>query len=137
MIPWRRIIAAGFLSTAMIAAVFGFSVLAYAETVDDLKRSIQERNNEIQRLEEEAKKFRDEIAAQQGRAKTLSGELSRIDRLIIGLKNDITLTELFAYFTEVLLFRLNLVTDANRVAFLRLLINHPRAQYAGRPCNQN
>ncbi|MEK7098943.1 MAG: peptidoglycan DD-metalloendopeptidase family protein [Patescibacteria group bacterium] len=84
---------AGFLSTATIVAVFGFSSLAHAETVDDLKRSIQERTNEIQRLEEEAKKFRDEIVAQQGRAKTLSGELSRIDRLIIGLKNDITLTE--------------------------------------------
>jgi hypothetical protein len=33
----------------------------------------------------------------------------------------ITLTELFAYFTEVLLFRLNVVTDDNRIAFLRLL----------------
>jgi hypothetical protein len=33
----------------------------------------------------------------------------------------ITLTELFAYFTEILLFRLNLITDANRVAFLKLL----------------
>jgi Baseplate J-like protein len=33
----------------------------------------------------------------------------------------ITLTELFAYFTEVLLYRVNNVTDANRVKFLRLL----------------
>jgi hypothetical protein len=33
----------------------------------------------------------------------------------------ITLTEMFAYFTEVLLFRQNLVTDANRTAILRLL----------------
>src|SRR5512143_1641874 len=33
----------------------------------------------------------------------------------------ITLTELFAYFTEVLLFRVNNVTDAHRVKFLRLL----------------
>jgi len=33
----------------------------------------------------------------------------------------ITLTEMFAYFTEVLLFRQNLVTDANRTAFLKLL----------------
>lgn len=33
----------------------------------------------------------------------------------------ITLTELFAYFTDVLLFRVNNVTDANRVKFLRLL----------------
>lgn len=33
----------------------------------------------------------------------------------------ITLAELFAYFTEVLLFRVNNVTDANRTKFLRLL----------------
>jgi phage-related baseplate assembly protein len=33
----------------------------------------------------------------------------------------VTLTELFAYLTDVLLFRLNTVTDANRTAFLRLL----------------
>jgi hypothetical protein len=33
----------------------------------------------------------------------------------------ITLLELFAYFTEALLFRVNTVTDANRVKFLRLL----------------
>jgi baseplate J-like protein len=39
----------------------------------------------------------------------------------------ITLTEMFAYFTEVLLFRQNLITDANRTAFLRLL-NGPQWQ---------
>jgi len=33
----------------------------------------------------------------------------------------VTLTELFAYFTEVLLYRVNTVTDANRAKFLRLL----------------
>ncbi len=33
----------------------------------------------------------------------------------------VTLTELFAYLTDVMLFRLNIVTDANRTAFLRLL----------------
>lgn len=33
----------------------------------------------------------------------------------------VTLTELFAYFTDALLFRLNYVTDDNRRAFLRLL----------------
>ena len=33
----------------------------------------------------------------------------------------VTVTELFAYLTDVMLFRLNTVTDANRTAFLRLL----------------
>src|SRR5262245_40608797 len=33
----------------------------------------------------------------------------------------VTITELFAYLTDALLFRLNCVTDANRKVFLRLL----------------
>jgi phage-related baseplate assembly protein len=33
----------------------------------------------------------------------------------------ITFTELFAFFTEILLFRTNVVTDANRVSFLKML----------------
>jgi hypothetical protein len=33
----------------------------------------------------------------------------------------ITLIELFAYLTEILIYRLNRVTDANRYAFLKLL----------------
>ena len=78
---------------ALLVAVFVFSPIMHAETIDELKRSIQERNDEITRLEEEAKKFREEVTLQQERAKTLSGELTRIDRLISGLKNNITLTE--------------------------------------------
>ncbi|TSD03925.1 MAG: peptidase M23, partial [Parcubacteria group bacterium Greene0714_36] len=78
---------------AILAAVFVVLPAARAETLEELKQSIQERNEEIKRLEEEAKKFREEIAVQQGRAKTLSGELARIDRLIAGLKKNITLTE--------------------------------------------
>lgn len=84
--------------TGVWCATITVVVLAYAgpaaaETLEELKQSIQERNGEIKRLEEEAKKFRQEIAAQQGRAKTLNGELARIGRLIKGLKNDITITE--------------------------------------------
>lgn len=77
---------------AITVAVFVYAVPVVAETLDELKQSIHERNGEIKRLEEEAKKFRQEIAVQQGRAKTLNGELARIDRLVKGLKNDITLT---------------------------------------------
>lgn len=88
---YRRIMGIGY--AVLCAAVFAYALPAGAETLEDLKRSIQKRNAEIRRLEEEAKKFRAEIAAQQGRAKTLNGELARIDRMITGLKRDITLTE--------------------------------------------
>lgn len=37
----------------------------------------------------------------------------------------VTLVEMFAYLTEILLYRLNQVTDAHRVAFLRLLKGDP------------
>ncbi|OGZ97883.1 MAG: hypothetical protein A2679_01130 [Candidatus Sungbacteria bacterium RIFCSPHIGHO2_01_FULL_54_26] len=82
-----------FFCVAIPAAIIAFPLAVRGETIDELKRSIRERNDEIKHLEEAAKKFRDEITVQQGRAKTLSGELVRIDRLIGGLKNDITLTE--------------------------------------------
>jgi Baseplate J-like protein len=39
----------------------------------------------------------------------------------------ITISEMFAYLTEVLLFRMNVVTDANREQFLRLLNGPPPA----------
>ncbi|MEK7541635.1 MAG: peptidoglycan DD-metalloendopeptidase family protein [Patescibacteria group bacterium] len=85
----------GYVLVSLILTLFLFigGRSADAETLQDLKQAIEERNQEIQRLEAEAKKFREEIAVQHGRAKTLSGELTRIDRLIKGLKNDITLTE--------------------------------------------
>ena len=40
----------------------------------------------------------------------------------------ITLIELFAYLTELLIYRLNRVTDANKYAFLRLLKGDPQWQ---------
>lgn len=82
-----------FFSAAMLVAIFSSPKALHAETIDVLKESIRERNEEIKRLEAEAEKFRAEIAARQERAKTLNGELARIGRLITGLKKDITLTE--------------------------------------------
>lgn len=79
--------------SASVIGMLIFSFAARAESLEELKQSIQQRNEEIRLLEEEAKKFRQEITAQQGRAKTLQGELGRIDRLIMGLKKDITLAE--------------------------------------------
>ena len=79
---------------ALAAAAFVSVTVVNAQTVlEELKREIAERNSEIHRLEEEAKKFREEIATRQVQAKTLSGELARIDRTIVQLRREITVTE--------------------------------------------
>lgn len=61
--------------------------------VDELQRSIAEKNAEIQELEEEANKYRQEIAAKQEIGNTLSAEIKRIDGLIGRLRRDITVSE--------------------------------------------
>jgi hypothetical protein len=48
----------------------------------------------------------------------------------------ITLIELFAYLTEMLIYRLNRVTDANKLVFLKLL-NGPEWEYKAKTLNQN
>ncbi len=78
------------LATAALAS----AAVANAETLEELKREIEERHSEIRRLEEDAKKFREEIAARQQQAKTLSGELARIDRTIAAFRKDIAVTEI-------------------------------------------
>lgn len=82
-----------FFSAVALVAIFASPPASRAETFEELKHFIEERNEEIRRLEEDAKKLRAEISVSQERAKTLKGELTRIDRLVAGLKRDITLTE--------------------------------------------
>ena len=93
MSKFIRLIVGAVASAALCAAAFVLPLSAGAETLEEMKRSVEAKNAEIRRLEEEAKKFRQEIASHQDRAKTLNGELARIGRMISGLKQDITLTE--------------------------------------------
>lgn len=80
---------------AAFGAIAAFSLLsvARAETLDELKQSIETKNQEIKKLEDEAAKFRGEIASRQTQARTLSGELARIDTAIARLRKEIALTE--------------------------------------------
>lgn len=75
------------------AAVLSMGHGAYAETVSNLRQAIEAKNNEIKKLEEEAAKYRAQIAARQTRAKTLTGELARIDGAIAQLRREINLTQ--------------------------------------------
>lgn len=81
------------LALLAAAAVLSMGRGAYAETVSDLRQAIEAKNNEIKKLEEEAAKYRGEIAARQVQAKTLVGELARIDGAIAQLRREINLTQ--------------------------------------------
>lgn len=87
------------LKEALIVAVVFTAFLSYAglaradESIDDLKRIIEQKNEEIQKLEEEAQKYRAEIASKQQMGETLKEELGRVEKTIKQLKNDVYLTE--------------------------------------------
>lgn len=78
----------------LLAAFLSYAGLARAdESIDDLKRTIEQKNEEIRKLEEEAQKYRAEIASKQQMGETLKGELGRIEKTIKQLKSDVFLTE--------------------------------------------
>lgn len=64
-----------------------------AGIVDDLKKSIDQKNEEIKKLEDEAKKYQAELASTQAMGKNLKVELSRIERNVKKLQSDIALTQ--------------------------------------------
>jgi len=80
--------------TAIVAVSFFYTpITARAETLDELKQAIEAKNQEIKKLEDEAAKFRVEIASRQTQARTLSGELARIDIAIARLRKEVAVTE--------------------------------------------
>ena len=110
-----------FFTAFVAASFFCASIDARAESLDELKRAIEQKNQEIARLEQEAKKFRQEIVARQEAAKTLSGELARIDRVIGQLRRDIALAKTRAQKKEFEIRELGLAIaeKQDRVASLR------------------
>lgn len=84
--------------TPITAAFFMLTVLytpysGMANMVDDFKKSIDQKNEEIKKLEEEAKKYRTELASNQQMGKNLKQELNRIERNVKKLQNDIAVTQ--------------------------------------------
>ena len=82
-----------FLAALVAVSFFSVPIGARAETLDELKQAIEAKNQEIKKLEDEAAKFRREIASRQTQARTLSGELARIGNAIARLRKEISVTE--------------------------------------------
>jgi len=76
-----------------LIAIFLVMTPAKADMLDDLKKSIEQKNAEIQKLEEDAKKYRAELASKQQMGKNLKQELARIQTNIKKLQNDNALTQ--------------------------------------------
>ncbi len=82
------------IALIFLAAFFIFAGQGQTQSVNELQQQIEQKNNEIKKLEAEAEKFRAEIAAKQDQGKTLQAELARIDRTIKQLQNDININRL-------------------------------------------
>ena len=81
------------LSVAVMGlAIFLVAQSSAASIVDDLKKSIEQKNQEIQKLEDEAKKYRAGLASNQQMGKNLKEELARIQSNVKKLQSDIELT---------------------------------------------
>lgn len=74
-------------------AIFFIIQTASASVLDDLKKSIDEKNAEIQKLEEDAQKYRAELSTKQQMGKSLKQELNRIQTNIKKLQSDIAVTQ--------------------------------------------
>lgn len=75
---------------------FGLFLAFYstsAQTPEELKNQIAQREQEIQALEKQAEAYRNEIEKNSSKAKTLNTEISRINTQINQLKNNIAITE--------------------------------------------
>ena len=68
-------------------------IFVSAASLSELRGQIDQRTQEIKRLEEEAKKFRAEIAQKQEAGRTLKGEIARIDRTVGQVQRDLSLTQ--------------------------------------------
>lgn len=81
------------LGTGFVILAFFSAGWAFGSEVEELRKSIEVKSEEIKRLEAEAKKFRDEIVSKQRSGKTLQEELLRIDRTIRQLRQEVAVTE--------------------------------------------
>ena len=88
---WQRLIILTviFLGWMIAAHPLGANTL----NIEELKNDIEEKNAAIQKLEEEARKYREEIATRQRKGSTLKEEIQRIDQSIGQLRRDIAITE--------------------------------------------
>lgn len=70
-----------------------FGANTEAALVDDLRKDISVKGQEIQKLEEEAKALREQVLAKEREAKTLHNQIGQIDLSLKKLTSDVRLTE--------------------------------------------
>lgn len=74
-------------------ALFCFAFSASAQTVEELRRDIDQKSAEIQQLEAELKEIRETLATTKGEKLTLQAEVNRLQATIKKLQNDIAINE--------------------------------------------
>lgn len=82
-----------FVLAILFAVFLGFTSYTQAASVEELKKVIEQKNQEIKRLGKEAEKYRTETVSKRQTGKTLKAELARIDKTVGQLRKDIRLTE--------------------------------------------
>ncbi len=76
--------------TISLALIFNQT---HAQTPEELRNQIIQREKEIQELEKQAEAYRDEIDKNSSKAKTLNTEISRINAQVNQIRNNIAITE--------------------------------------------
>ena len=88
----RRIILIIFIFSFLSLSFFQKNVFADFEKIEELKKTIEEKNQKIKSIQEEILRYQDEIEKKGKESKTLSGEISRLNLIIKKLNKDIDLT---------------------------------------------
>jgi len=103
----------------IIAGLFLWQV-SDAGLIDDLKKVIEERNVQIQKLEEEAQRYRREIAVKQYEVQTLRSEIGQINQVVGRLKREIAVTESKVERTELELKALTIEIQDKEITIRKL-----------------
>lgn len=82
-----------FSAAIFLVAFFVATSPVYALTIQELQKGIEQKNAEIQKLQESKKKYLGELQKNQQRSNTLKQEIADIDNSIRNLSNSIALTE--------------------------------------------
>lgn len=110
-----------FVVVAVTISVFlGTTRNISASLVDDLQKSIDQKNSEIKQLEEQAKKYKAELDTKSNVSKTLKSEIAKIDATIKQLQGDIKITEKKLQKTELEIKETAVTIDEKEVSIQKL-----------------
>lgn len=83
----------GIIACAATLLVFCFSLNAQAADVDELKKQIEVKNEQIKKIQEEIRVYNEELSKTNQTSKTLKEKITGLDKNIVNLRRQITLTE--------------------------------------------